>query len=164
MRGCMNRRTSGTRSCLLAGQQVWRVHSTFLWLMRGRLCREASAAARRAEVECTTYLYRSGILCSTALACPNRRRPLAEPARSSSYGLEDAFRCTPGRREAAQDPLYQAPDRCPGLRQRRRSVGFDSPWGRPSGTSSTTSSRRSEVRITPQTMPALPSRPPVSTY
>ena len=36
---------------------------------------------------------------------------------------------------AAGTPHIQAPDRCLGLRQCRRSVGFDSSWGRPSGPS-----------------------------
>ena len=79
------------------------------------------------------------------------------PTRGARHGATISWRST-------RILSFLTSDRCLGLRQRRRSVGFDSPWGRPSGTSSTTSSRRSEVRITPQTMPALPSRPPVSTY
>ena len=41
-----------------------------------------------------------------------------------------------------QNPPILAPDRCPGLRHRRRSVRFDSSWGPGFGPSTTTSSRR----------------------
>ena len=98
---------------------------------------------------------RSGTSGGSTASTRNRRRPLAAPARWPSNGQHGAFRAP---RQQLWNHFFRFQTGVPAFRHCRRSVGFDSPWGRPSGTSSTSSSRRSKVRFPHLNhAPALPS-------
>ena len=130
------------------------------WPRSGGARRRSPGASPGVKSDETTHPCLGGSLRARVVACLIRRRLFEGSARSSSYGLHTCIRPPSGQHRIGHDSTLMAPGRCPGLREHRRSVGFDSPWGQPSCASSTSSHRRSRCASSLERTPALPSHAP----
>ena len=72
--------------------RAWRARIILYQLVLQAFASRPPGASRGAKVARTTYLCLGGVTWSIGCLCPNRHRPFAELARSSSYGCDAHFR------------------------------------------------------------------------